>query len=297
MKSTGECLKTAREVRNLSLQEASKSTKIKQRFLKAIEEDRYDLLPPGFYVKGFLSVYARYLGLDPNDVILQYQSHLKSLTISKQLEPQQQVPPPEKKIKSLRLLFLILAILILIALFLFADSYHPSEWYPPFFFSNQTPLPIREQKKAQPIYHAEQEQVSTSKELGTHEAIVPEAPPLEILEASTGTGIENKGGVLTMTGKSSEFICNNQRVYFITRIKTKKEGKIAHVWLWEGKEFYSREIQIRPPACSVYSYLTLRPQHAGNWKAEVRDGNNVLNSLPFKAVIAVSYSIKEKENH
>ncbi len=295
MKSTGESLRTAREIRKMSLKEVAKATKIRECFLRAIEEDRYDLLPPGFYAKGFLTVYARCLGLDPNDIILRYQSYLENLTISQSLEKQQQVPPAEKRIRPLRLLFLILAIIIFVALFLFLTSDLPSGWFHPFFSSTQTPLPIHEQKETQAIYHAERKELLTSKDSRAQGTIVPKTLPLEILEARTGTGIENKEGVLTITGKSSEFICNNQKIYFFTRIKTRREGKITHVWLWEGKEFYRREIEIKPPACSVYSYLTLRPQHAGNWKAEVRDGDNVLNSLPFKAVVVGSYSIKERE--
>ncbi len=84
MESPGKCLKRERESRNLTLGEVSTSTRIKEHFLKAIEEDRYDLCPPPFYVKGFLTSYARYLGIDPQDVILKYQEFIKP-----------PAPPPE----------------------------------------------------------------------------------------------------------------------------------------------------------------------------------------------------------
>ena len=77
MDSPGKCLKKEREFRNLTLAEVSKSTRIKENILKAIEEDRYDLCPPSFYVKGFLTCYARYLGIDPNEIILSYQEFIK----------------------------------------------------------------------------------------------------------------------------------------------------------------------------------------------------------------------------
>lgn len=293
MESRGERLKTARELRKLSLEEAAKFTKIRQRFLRAIEEDRYDLLPPSFYVKGFLTIYARYLGLDPNDVVFQYQSNPKTHATLRPLEPQQKFPPLKKRNWPLRFLFLIFAVIIFATVFIFLSSHHPSEWSPP--PSTQTPLSISEQREAQTIPQAGQKEISTSIEFKMREATAPEGPPLEILEASTGTGIEDKGGVLIMAGKSSQFICNDQRAYFLTRIKTPKEGKIAHVWLWEGKEFYRREIEIKSPVCSVYSYLTLRPQRAGNWKAEVRDGNHVLKSLPLKAAAVGSYRDEGKD--
>ncbi|HSB04276.1 MAG TPA: helix-turn-helix domain-containing protein, partial [Thermodesulfobacteriota bacterium] len=73
MESPGKCLKKERESRNLNLEEVSQSTRIKEPILRAIEEDRYDRCPPSFYVKGFLTNYARYLGIDPKDIILKYQ--------------------------------------------------------------------------------------------------------------------------------------------------------------------------------------------------------------------------------
>lgn len=284
MESAGSSLKGARELRKLSLEEAAKFTKIRKHLLRAIEEERYDLLPPSFYVRGFLAAYAKYLGLDPDDVVHAYQSHWKNHTTPQRLEPHRKAPPLKSRIRRSPSLFPILAITIFVTVFIFLGSNQLSEWTFPSSLSTRTPLPVHEKEEAQTIYQVAEKEISTF-------------PPLEILEASTGTGIENRGGFLIMTGKSSEFICNNQRAYFFTRIKTQREGKIAHVWLWEGKEFHRTEIEVKPPACSVYSYLTLRPQHVGSWKAEVRDGDNIIESFPFKTASVGSYSIKEKEKY
>lgn len=78
MEPLGKYLKGVRESRNLSLKEVSESTKTKERLPKAIEEDQYELLCSPVYVKGFLDAYARYLGLDPNDIILWYQKYHKN---------------------------------------------------------------------------------------------------------------------------------------------------------------------------------------------------------------------------
>ena len=79
MESPGKFLKKERETRNISLREFSKFTKVNEYYLKAIEEDRYDMLPGAFYVKAYLNVYARYLTLNPKDIVLQYENYLKSL--------------------------------------------------------------------------------------------------------------------------------------------------------------------------------------------------------------------------
>jgi len=299
MESPGKYLKTERELRNLSLEEIAKSTKIREAFLRAIEEDRYELLPSAVYVKGFLTIYVKYLGLDPHDILLRYQNYLKSLTISPPLELQQQIPTPKKRVRPGVFFILAFAIILVIAFFIYYTFHEHSEWVAPSFEDIPSPsIPsfLQSQEKAgnQITHQAVKEDISKLKEAETKDTVLPESPPLEVLEASIGTGIEREGGRLVLRGKCSEFICNNQRAYFFTRIKTQREGKIIHVWLWMSKEFNRIEIDVKPPVWSVYSYITLRPQHLGSWKVEVRDGDNVLNSLYFKATEADFYSIQEK---
>ncbi|MCX8116965.1 MAG: DUF2914 domain-containing protein [Desulfobacterota bacterium] len=106
----------------------------------------------------------------------------------------------------------------------------------------------------------------------------------EIVEAALGTEIERRDEHQFIKGKVSEFASNHQRGYFFTRVRTPSSGKIAHVWLFEGKEYHRIEMEVQPPTWSVFSYLTFRPQHVGSWTAEVRDGDIVLASLNFKVV-------------
>jgi transcriptional regulator with XRE-family HTH domain len=75
--SLGKYLKKERENRKVSLKEVSKQIKVREPFLRAVEEDRRDLLPPVTYVKGFLSAYAKFLGVDPNEVIVRYEAESK----------------------------------------------------------------------------------------------------------------------------------------------------------------------------------------------------------------------------
>ena len=81
--SLGKYLKRERENRKLSLREVSKQIKVREPFLRAFEEDRRDLLPSVTYVKGFLSAYAKYLGLDSNEIILRYEAVSKSEPITR----------------------------------------------------------------------------------------------------------------------------------------------------------------------------------------------------------------------
>ena len=72
----GSYLRRERELRKISLRELSKNTRVREHLLKAIEEDRHDLLPSPTFVKGFLNAYAKYIGLDANEIILRYQRGL-----------------------------------------------------------------------------------------------------------------------------------------------------------------------------------------------------------------------------
>ena len=281
MESPGRYLKRERELRNLSLEEVAKSTKIRKHILWAMEEDRRDLLPPSVYVKGFLATYARYLGLDPNKIILHYQKHGESLTPLK--EPKSKLRMSfQKKGTNFRFLIILGSIFIITCLITIFTYYIPSKhvhWFlPPFEKKGsapeggetQTPDQLEKSQNGQPLATA------------TKKAILTEPSWFEVIEASLGTGIEWKDNFLILTRKCSEFVCDNQRAYFLTRIKANREGKVVHVWRWKGEEFYKQEIEIKPPGWSVYSFITLRLEHAGDWSVEVREGDNVLAGLGFK---------------
>ena len=72
MASIGEQLKQIREDKNISLEEVANATKISKRYLQAIEEGNYGLIPGQTYVIGIIRNYARYLGIEPKPIIEQY---------------------------------------------------------------------------------------------------------------------------------------------------------------------------------------------------------------------------------
>jgi cytoskeletal protein RodZ len=68
-----ERLLAARERKGVDLYRAERDTKIRARYLAALERGDYRELPGAVYTKGFLRNYALYLGLDPDDVLLQWR--------------------------------------------------------------------------------------------------------------------------------------------------------------------------------------------------------------------------------
>src|SRR4030095_114759 len=66
-------LAAARERKGVDLVRAERDTKIRVRYLSALERGDYRDLPGAVYTKGFLRNYAIYLGLDPEDVLRQWR--------------------------------------------------------------------------------------------------------------------------------------------------------------------------------------------------------------------------------
>ena len=60
----GNSLREARLRQQLDFLQAEQATKIRGKYLRALEEEQFDVLPSQTYVKGFLRNYAEYLGLD-----------------------------------------------------------------------------------------------------------------------------------------------------------------------------------------------------------------------------------------
>lgn len=73
----GTGLRRARELRSISLEQIASMTKINSTYLRWIEDNSYEELPALVYVRGFVTSYARAIGLDPERVAASYMSHLE----------------------------------------------------------------------------------------------------------------------------------------------------------------------------------------------------------------------------
>ena len=120
--SLGRYLKKERESRNISLREVAKNTKVKEHLLKAIEEDQYASLPPPTYVKGFLLSYAKYIGLDPNDVLLRYENSLRG-----KLDTWSEAPPEKKMGWNMKYLWMIGGVIVVSLFASYFLLFHPSK--------------------------------------------------------------------------------------------------------------------------------------------------------------------------
>jgi cytoskeleton protein RodZ len=76
----GDQLRQARENKGLSLEQVEEVTHIRRAFLQALEEERFDALPGDVYVKGFLRNYARFLNLNPEEIMAAYNTTNPAIT-------------------------------------------------------------------------------------------------------------------------------------------------------------------------------------------------------------------------
>jgi len=98
--SIGATLKSERETRDLSIEEISSTTRISRRALESLEEDRFEDLPSGVFVRGFIKAYASAVEIDAHEVLAQFDEE----------QPEEALPPPPSGIEHHRGYGLLLAL-------------------------------------------------------------------------------------------------------------------------------------------------------------------------------------------
>ena len=74
MAGEGQMLQAAREEKQWSYTQTEDITKIRVRYIKALEEEKYEILPGTTYVKGYLRTYAKQLGLNSDEIMALYNA-------------------------------------------------------------------------------------------------------------------------------------------------------------------------------------------------------------------------------
>lgn len=89
MREIGELLRKAREAKGLAVSDVQEATKIRGRYLEAMEEGDFDVLPGEVYVRGFLRTYAEAVGLSGDEVVERYKAERARI----EAEKAQEAPP------------------------------------------------------------------------------------------------------------------------------------------------------------------------------------------------------------
>jgi cytoskeletal protein RodZ len=112
----GERLKRERELREVSLKEVTAGTRIGPRFLEALENEEWGKLPGGVFNRGFVRSIARYLGLDEENLLAEYDMARGEQSMPATPQPyENKIPRPPVWVPILAALALIAVIGALIA--------------------------------------------------------------------------------------------------------------------------------------------------------------------------------------
>jgi cytoskeleton protein RodZ len=115
----GDTLREARSRKGLSLRDVEDATKIRLRYLQALENDDFEMIPGPTFVKGFMRTYGAFLGLDADLLVNEYRSRYE-----RAVEPQKVLTtrPQSLRTRSARrrppstLLVAIIAVLVILVL-------------------------------------------------------------------------------------------------------------------------------------------------------------------------------------
>ena len=87
-KFSGQLLSEARKKRRLRYKRLSTELNIPEKYLQALEEEDYGVMPGGDpYIKGYLRAYAKKLGIDPDFIVERYSENLINKKITPSIKP------------------------------------------------------------------------------------------------------------------------------------------------------------------------------------------------------------------
>ena len=198
----GVALRAARRERGLSLAELSTRTKIRADYLTALEEERFDALPPYPFVRGFLQTYAIELGVAPEPLLLRLAAlvsqpepspiqEARRLDIA--IKPARPLTPAQRAMRTGRIVGLVVIILLgVIGAKQVLEFSQPVSAPTPQGAAPSSPAPASQAPPATPAARATAAQVTPP----------PQASPL----APAGTTTPVTGGGITIgveaTGRS-----------------------------------------------------------------------------------------------
>ncbi len=118
MRTVGEMLREARERKSLTLEEVEDGTKIRLKFLMAIEENDFTIMPSLSYAKGFVKNYSDFLGLNSSTVLAFFRRQTVEVSKSSLLPKGMGEPLNRSPLQLTPGKFISILVAVLVALFL-----------------------------------------------------------------------------------------------------------------------------------------------------------------------------------
>src|SRR5262252_480593 len=121
MTNFGASFRKARESKGISLDQVSHETRISTRFLAAIENEEFQVLPGGVFNRGFVRSFAEAVGLDPDQAVADYE-RLSSVTQPNDVLASATAGPPKGERNLYPVAVAVLAIAVAIFYFFTRES-------------------------------------------------------------------------------------------------------------------------------------------------------------------------------
>jgi cytoskeletal protein RodZ len=117
----GNSLRAARERQGLGYPEIELATKIRAKYIRALEEEDFTAIPGDAYIRGFLRTYAEYLGLDGDVYVAEYGSRfITSWRDELPPRPERRRIPRRERPLERRAVLLVLAGIVVVTALVFA---------------------------------------------------------------------------------------------------------------------------------------------------------------------------------
>ncbi len=135
-RTLGEVLEKLREKKGVSIEKMSRDTKIRPAAISALEEGRFEELPPDVFIKGFIKAYANRLDVDAQPILQRFEALRRTQETPSRL-------PPRKRVfrgrATVRLVVSALAVMVVVSVFVLKGADYSEKGSPVVLPSEATP--------------------------------------------------------------------------------------------------------------------------------------------------------------
>jgi len=263
----GTLLKQVREGKEIPIEEASRDTKISLRYLMAIEDGRWRDLPGSTYTKGYLHIYADYLGLNAKEIIRQYEQEQGDIPYI--------TPFIAKKSKKPKIYLVYIGIFVLLLACVLGFLYKR-----PFYKQEITPKKEKIPKEAMAkVSLREDPKLQSQPPRLNVTSIKTFREKMWVRRVSICKGIKNREPINPGTVFS---IKDNLPIYCFTEIcGAKGPQKIRHVWYYKDKKIMTTVLAVNGPRWRTWSKKTISRDLKGPWHIEILGPERELAHISF----------------
>lgn len=320
MESFGGYLKEQRESKSVSLKDICHTTKITERYLDFIEKDEFDKVPGGAYIRGYISSYASFIGLDARETLERFDSFRKekceaAYNLEDSLKEKVKWNPIlflSNKVKRVVVTSIILAFVTLGAISLLFPNDKKPHVFADIDSDNGKESRINNdisskdsqslESNSDPVSHEEikniprenkyidnkmSQEATSAKPL----AAAPHKPAgqdrsyskkhMKVLMTAVCKDVKDKNPF----GKTHSFHWSTDRVYIWNLIESETGlSSIRHIYYFEGEEVSDIALDIRSSRWRTWSCKALSDKRfIGSWRVDITSADgNLLESVQFE---------------